>query len=164
MSVWKAVGNSLTGLGKHVAKTVVAEPVEIVRDMVGQNLEKGNSQSQPADDQAQADPLADLAKGGFKTQGDFEKYQGLSGEKDDLEIQMLRKQLSREWGLDTSIEGGMAKARAEWEQKEEQRKQVEEKEEEQKKEFEFMKKKQDDLGLKAAKAEASAENKAWGAG
>ena len=52
----------------------------------------------------------------------------------------------------------------EFEQKEQQRKQVEEKKEEQKKEFEFQKKKQEDIGLKAATQGSSAENKAWGAG
>ena len=36
--------------------------------------------------------------------------------------------------------------------------------EEEKKEFEFQKKAAEDIGLKAAKGEASAENKAWGAG
>ena len=69
-----------------------------------------------------------------------------------------------EWGLDASIEGGMQRARMEWEQKEEQRKKIEERKEEQKKEFEFQKKQQEDIGLKAAQGEASAENKAWGAG
>ena len=77
---------------------------------------------------------------------------------------MLRKQLVRQWGLDTNLESGIQKASAEWEQKEKQRKEVKEKQEEQKKEFEFQKKQQEDIGLKAAQSEASAENKAWGAG
>ena len=70
----------------------------------------------------------------------------------------------REWGLDTTIEGGMQKARMEWQQKEKQRNEVKEKEMEQKKEFEFQKKQKEDIGLKTVVSEASAENKAWGAG
>ena len=165
MSVWKQVGQNLSGLAKHVAKAVVTEPVEVVKDMVGVQMEQGKStqQNSPTDDPAQKQ-LGDLAKAGFKTQDDFTKYSGLSGQKDQMEIEMLRKQLVREWGLDTNVESGMQKARMEFEQKEQQRKQVEEKKEEQKKEFEFQKKKQEDIGLKAATQGSSAENKAWGAG
>ena len=165
MSVWKQVGQNLSGLAKHVVKSVVSEPVEIVKDAVGVQLEQGQQtqQNSPADDPAKQQ-AADLSKAGFKTQDDFAKYSGLSGQKDQMEIEMLRKQLVREWGLDTNIESGMQKARMEYEQKEEQRKQVEEKKEEQKKEFEFQKKQQEDIGLKAATQGSSAENKAWGAG
>lgn len=159
MSVWKQVGQSLSGLAKHVVKSVVAEPMEIIKDSVGQKMEQGQqTQQQPSD------PMADLAKAGFKTQEDYTKYAGKSQQKDQLELEMTRKQLVRQWGLDTTIEGGMQKTRAEWRQKEEQRKKVEEKKEEQKKEFEFQKKESEDIGLKAAVSEASAENKAWGAG
>ena len=77
---------------------------------------------------------------------------------------MIRKQLVREWGIDSNVESGMQKARMEFEQKEEQRKRVEEQKKEQKKEFEFQKKAQEDIALKAATESASAENKAWGAG
>lgn len=165
MSVWKQVGQNLSGLAKHVVKSVVSEPVEVVKDMVGVQNEKGQStqQNYPADDPAMQQ-VADLSKAGFKTQDDFQKYTGLSGQKDQMEIEMLRKQLVREWGLDTNVESGMQKARMEFEQKEEQRKQIEERKEEQKKEFEFQKKKQEDIGLKAATQGSSAENKAWGAG
>jgi len=79
-------------------------------------------------------------------------------------MQMLRKQLVREWGLDADVESGMQKARAEWEQKEEQRKKVIEKEAEQKKEFEFQKEKAADAQVQAAQQESNPENKAWGAG
>ena len=164
MSVWKNVGQNLAGLAKHVVKTVVSEPMEVVKDAVGQKMEQGAQTTQQTAPQAPVDPMADLAKAGFKTQEDFQKYQGLSGQKDDIELAQIRGKLVREWGLDTTIQGGMAKAKQEFEQKEEQRKKVEEKQEEQKKEFEFQKKQQEDIGLKAAKGEASAENKAWGAG
>lgn len=165
MSVWKQVGQNLSGLAKHVVKSVATEPVEIVKDMVGLQNEKGQStqQNSPADDPVMQQ-AADLSKAGFKTQDDFAKYSGLSGQKDQMEIEMLRKQLVREWGLDTNVESGMQRARMEFEQKEEQRKKIEEQKEEQKKEFLFQKKQQEDIGLKAAKQGSSAENKAWGAG
>lgn len=166
MSVWKQVGQNLTGLAKHVVKSVATEPVEIVKDMVGVQNEKGSPSAQGATvgTQQSDDPMHDIAKAGFKTQDDFAKYSGLSGQKDQMEIEMLRKQLVREWGLDTNVESGMQRARMEFEQKEEQRKKIEEQKEEQKKEFLFQKKQQEDIGLKAAKQGSSAENKAWGAG
>ncbi len=164
MSVWKQVGQSLAGLAKHVVKSVASEPMEVVKDAVGQKMEQGARATQQAAPQTPADPMADLAKAGFKTQDDFQKYAGLSEKKDDIELAQIRGKLVREWGLDTTVEGGMQKARQEYEQKEEQRKKVEEQKEEQKKEFEFQKKQQEDIGLKAAQGEASAENKAWGAG
>lgn len=164
MGVWKQVGQSLSGLAKHVVKSVVSEPMEVVKDAVGQQMEQGNQTTQQSAPQTPVDPMADLAKVGFASQGDFQKYQGLSEKKDDMELAQIRGKLVREWGLDTTVEGGMQRARMEWEQKEEQRKKVVEQKEEQKKEFEFQKKQQEDIGLKAAKGEASAENKAWGAG
>lgn len=166
MSVWKAVAQNVGGLAKHVAKAVVTEPVEIAKDIVGlQQLEQGKQTSQQTNDPtSQQNDLADLAKAGFKTPDDFAKYQGLSGQKDQIEMQMLRKQMAREWGLDTNLDSGMQRARMEYEQKKQQREQVEEKKEEQKKEFEFQKKQQEDIALKAAKQGSSAENKAWGAG
>ena len=165
MSVWRNVGQNLAGLAKHVVKSVVSEPMEVIKDAVGQNLEQGNqTQQNTTQVQTPTDPMSDLAKAGFKTQDDFQKYQGLSEKKDDMELSAIRGKLVREWGLDSDLESGMQKARAEWQQREDERKKVEEKKEEQKKEFEFQKKAQEDIGLKAAKSEASAENKAWGAG
>jgi len=170
MGIWKNVGQNLASLAKHVVKSVVSEPMEVVKDAVGQQMEKGQSPSAQGatvgtgQGDSGGDPMADLAKAGFKTQDDFQKYQGLSEKKDDIELAQIRGKLVREWGLDTTIEGGMQRARMEYEQKEEQRKKVEEKKEEQKKEFEFQKKQQEDIGLKAAKGEASPENQAWGAG
>jgi len=164
MGVWKQVGQNLAGLAKHVVKSVVSEPMEVVKDAVGQKMEQGVQATQQSAPQTPVDPMADLAKAGFKTQDDFQKYAGLSEKKDDIELAQIRGKLVREWGLDTTVEGGMQKARQEFEQKEEQRKKVEERKEEEKKEFEFQKKQQEDIGLKAAQGEASAENKAWGAG
>lgn len=165
MSVWKAVTQQVGGLAKHVVKSIANEPMEIVKDAVGVQIEQGQQtqQNSPADPLQQGG-ISDLAKAGFKTQDDFTKYAGLSGQKDQLEMEMIRKQLVREWGLDSNVESGMQKARMEFEQKEEQRKQIEEKKEEQKKEFEFQKKQQEDIALTAAKQGSSAENKAWGAG
>ena len=166
MTIWKSVGQNLSGLAKHVVKSVVSEPMEVVKDAVGQKMEQGQQtvQQSGSDPVNAADPMADLAKAGFASQADFQKYQGLSEKKDDIELAQIRGKLVREWGLDTGIESGMQRARMEYEQKEEQRKKVEEQKEEQKKEFEFQNKKQEDIGLKAAQGEASAESKAWGAG
>lgn len=176
MSVWKNVGQNLAGLTKHVVKSVVLEPMEVVKDLpaqagaVGQKIEQGQSPfAQGAtvgtgQGDTRSDPMTDLAKAGFRTQEDYQKYQGLSEKKDDLELSAIRAKLVREWGLDSDLESGMQKARMEWQQREDERKKVEEKKEEQKKEFEFQQKVAEDIGLKAAKAEASAENKAWGAG
>lgn len=152
------------GIWKQIIKSVVSEPMEVIKDAIGANLEQNKPTQQQTNDPTNNNPMADLAKAGFKTQEDFTKYAGKSQQKDQLELEMTRKQLVRQWGLDTTIEGGMQKARIEWEQKEEQRKKVEEKKEEQKKEFEFQKKEAEDIGLKAAVSEASAENKAWGSG
>lgn len=165
MSVWQSVGQQLGGLAKHVTKSVVSAPLEILSDNIGSQMERGNQTQQNAPPvQTPTDPMADLAKAGFKTQDDFQKYQGLSEKKDDIELAQIRGKLVREWGLDTTLEGGMQKAKQEYEKKEEERKKVVEQKEEQKKEFEFQKKQQEDIGLAAAKGEASAENKAWGAG
>jgi hypothetical protein len=167
MSVWKSVAQNVGGLAKHVIKSVVSEPSEVIKDMVGVNIEQNNAtrqQSSSDDSNLPGGQVNDLAKTGFKTQDDFTKYAGLSGQKDQLELEMIRKQLTRQWGLDTHLESGMQQARMEYEQREEQRKQIEEKQEEQKKEFEFQKKQQEDIGLRAATQASSAENKAWGAG
>jgi hypothetical protein len=167
MSVWKNVGQNLAGLAKHVVKAVVTEPMEVMKDAVGVNLEQNARMQKQTNDPVQqqtGNDISDLAKAGFASQGDFNKYQGLSEKKDDMELAQIRGKLVREWGLDAGIESGMQKARMEYEQKEEQRKKVVEQKEEQKKEFEFQKKQQEDIGLKAAQGEASAENKAWGAG
>ena len=167
MGVWQNVGQNLAGLGKHVVKAVVGEGVEVIKDVVGQKMEQGQSpsaQSATVGTGQSDSTMSDLAKAGFKNTDDYQEYRGLSEKKDDMELAAIRGKLVREWGLDTTVESGMQKARMEWEQKEEQRKKVEEKKEEQKQEFEFEKKKQEDIGLKAAKSEVSAENKAWGAG
>lgn len=164
MSVWKQVGQNLAGLAKHVTKTVVVEPMEVVKDAVGEKLEQGQQTQQNSDDQNQNNPMNDLAKAGFKTKEDFDKYQGLSGKKDDVELQLIRRNLQSQWGLDTNLASGMQRAQQEWEQKEEQRKKVEEKKEEEKKEFEFQKKAQEDAQVASAQRESNPENKAWGAG
>ena len=167
MSVWKSVGQNLAGLAKHVGKTVVSEPIEVVKDAVGQKMEQGQSpsaQSATVGTGQNDNAMNDLAKAGFKTKDDFDKYSKLSGVKDDKELQLIRRNLQTQWGLDTTLTGGMQKARQEWEEKERQRKEVKEKEEEQKKEFEFQKKAQEDAQVTSAMRESNPENKAWGAG
>lgn len=163
MSVWKQVGQNLAGLAKHVGKTVVAEPMEVVADAVGQKMEQGVQTSQQTNDPTD-NPTADLAKAGFKTKEDFDKYENLSGVKDDKELRLIRRNLQSQWGLDTNLASGMKRAQYEWEQKEEQRKKVEEKKEEEEKEFEFQKKAQEDAQVTSAQRESNPENKAWGAG
>lgn len=166
MGIWKNVVSQIGGLAKHAAKTVVAEPLEVVKDAMGTRIEQATPSASQTGGQGQQTntDLTDLAKAGFKTKDDFAKYQGLSSKKDEVEMQMLRKQLVREWGLDADVESGMQRARVEWEQKEEQRKKVIEKEAEQKKEFEFQKEKSEDAQVMAAQQESNPENKAWGAG
>jgi hypothetical protein len=163
MSVWKQVGQNLAGLAKHVVKTTVSEPMEVVKDAVGQRMEQGQQTQQNSNDPTD-NPMNDLAKAGFKTKDDFDKYRGLSEKKDDVELQLIRRQLQSQWGLDTNLESGMKRAQQEWEEKERQRKEVKEKEEEQKKEFEFQKKQQEDAQVASAQRESNPENKAWGAG
>lgn len=51
MSVWKQVGQNLAGLAKHVVKSVVSEPVEIVKDAVGVQLEQGKQTQQQTSQQ-----------------------------------------------------------------------------------------------------------------
>jgi hypothetical protein len=164
MSVWKQVGQNLAGLAKHVVKTTVAEPMEVVKDAVGEKLEQGQQTQQNSDDQNQNNPMNDLAKAGFKNKEDFERYENLSGKKDDVELQLIRRNLQSQWGLDTNLASGMQRAQQEWEEKERQRKEVKEKEEEQKKEFEFQKKQEEDAQVSSAQRESNPENKAWGAG
>lgn len=165
MSVWKQVGQTLSGLAKHVVKSVASEPMEVVKDAVGQQMEQGQQTQQNTSDPNQSNPVSDLAKAGFQTQSDYTKYQQLSGNRDQMELAILRKRLHQQQGLDVSIEGGMERARQEYEQKEQQRKQVEEQKKEEKKQMDLqVKKKEEDLALKAAKQASSAENKAWGAG
>lgn len=156
------MGQNLVGMAGQTAKSVVSLPGEILQDVVGVQLEQGSQvqQQAPSDDSGQSNPLDDLAKAGFATQGDFDKYKDLSAQKDEIEKRQLAAQLAQEYGLDT----GMAKARSEWEQKEEERKKTIEKKEEYKLAELEQKKKQDNIAITAAKAQGGAENKAWGAG
>ena len=176
MSVWKSVGQQLSGLAKHVAKTAGDVPGEILEGVTGQTptnqtqqqneamqaLEQGG---QTATQQGMQGDDANNPKG-FRTKEDFDKYQTLSGKKDSLELSQIRHKLQSEWGLDGSLESGMQQARTEYEEKEKQRKQAEEqkKEEEKMMELEVKKKEDEDMAVKAAREASSAENKAWGAG
>lgn len=165
-SVFGQAAKQVGGIAKQVAKRVVQEPLEVLKNAAGQGdvagrqenrametLEQGGQASQQ---QVQANKQDDAGQpSGFKTREDFEKYQKLSPKKDEMELVLLRKQLAKEWGVET----GMEKAREEFRQKEEQRMQVEEKEEEEKKVFVEQKKKQEDAQVRAAKDVASAEKR-----
>lgn len=155
------------GLAKHVAKRVVQEPMEVLRNSVGkgdQKADQGENQAMQMVEQAAPSSQSGGQGGGgnkrpaqpkgFKTQQDFQKYQQLSPKKDELELALIRKQLAKEWG----VEQGMQRARAEYEQKEEQRKQVEEKEEEEKKVV-LEQKKKENMQVKMAKNASSAERR-----
>lgn len=168
------MGQNLAGLAKHVANTVVSEPMEVAKEAVGgqnsdasgQMMEQGKQTQQNTTDPSQAKQPNDLAQAGFKNQDDFAKYQQLSGNKDLMELSILRKHLQSEWGLNTNLDSGMQKARQDWQQKEDERKKAVEQKEEEKKQMVAMQKKQEDeaMAVKAAREASSAENKAWGAG
>ena len=172
MGVWKQVTSQLAGIVKQTAKQVATEPLELGQSVVQQvtgdstsadnkalsAMEQGQA-SAPSGGQAAGDPNA----GGFKTQADYDRYMQLSGRKDEIELKQLRSQLHGQWAVETNLEQGMQRARMEREQKEQQEEQVEV----QKKQEENWlkeKKKQEDVAVMAAKAQASGENKAWGAG
>lgn len=171
MGVWQSVRQQVGGLAKHVASSIASEPMEVIKDAVGASGNGSENQAMQAMEQGtQTQQNTGTANDphqpkGFKTVQDFQKYQQLSGNKDEMEIAMLRKRLFSEYGLDTNLESGMKRARMEYEQKEQQRKQAEEQKEEQKKMEDLQVKKQEEnIALKAAQQGSSAENKAWGAG
>ncbi len=142
MGVWKSVGQQVGGLAKHVMGAIAQEPEKIVANAVGAGKESdGNenqameaieqgAQGQQQNAQTQGD---DNKPKGFKTQQDFQKYQQLSGNKDEMEMAILRKKLFAEYGLRTDVESGMQQARMEYEEKEKQRKQAAEQKKEEKK-------------------------------
>lgn len=175
MGVWKSVAQNVGNLAKHVASQLVQEPIEIVKNAAGvSDKQKSENQGMQAMEQGQTPSTQGTTAGaqqsdnnpmGFKTVQDYQKYQQLSGHKDEMELAILRKQLFSQYGLDTNVESGMQKARMEFEQKEKERKQVEEKKKEEKKMMDLqVKKQEEDMAVKAAREGSSAENKAWGAG
>ena len=171
------MGQQLGGLAKHVVQSASDVPGEILEGITGQTPSGGQAQQQNEAMQAleqggqataQQGTRGDDANNpkGFRTKEDFDKYQTLSGKKDNLELAQIRHKLQSEWGLDGSLESGMQQARHEYEEKEKQRRQVEEQKKEEKKmmELEVKKKEDEDMAVKAAREASSAENKAWGAG
>lgn len=159
-NVFGQAAKQVRGLAKHALGKMVAEPLEVVKNVVGQGDGQENQAMQAVEQGAQG--AQQQATGGvtgqptgFKTQQDFQKYQALSPKKDAMELALLRRRLSSEWG----VEAGMEKARAEFAQKEKQREQVEEREVEQKKYFEFEKKKAESAQVAMAKNAASAEKR-----
>jgi hypothetical protein len=170
MGIWQNVGQQFGGLAKHAVKTVVQEPSEVFENAVGVSQDSpGENQAMEAIEagvgtqQSSTNQTNDPAKNGFKTQQDFQKYQQLSGRKDEMELAILRRRLFQENGLDVGLESGMKRASMEYEEKERQRTQVEEQKKEEKK-WVVEQKKKEDFSVQAAKLASSAENKAWGAG
>ena len=168
MGVWKQVTQQVGNLAKHVAKAVVHEPVEIVKDAVGASDQSGENQAMHAMEQGmqgQQQQTGDDSNNpkGFQTIQDYQKYQQLSGKKDEMEMAVLRKRLHQEYGLSTDLEQGMQRARMEREQKNQQEEQVEEQKKQQEDWMQEQKKKED-MSVAAAKGQASAEKQAWGAG
>jgi len=168
MGVWKQVTQHVGALGKHVAKKVVHEPAEVLEQVVGETKnEQGENQALEVVEQGQqTQQQATDDTGnpqGFRTQADFNKYSQLSEKRDQMDLAVTRKKLFQEFGLDTNLDSGMQRARQEFAEKEEERSKVVEQKQE---EAEWLeeKKKEEEMAVVAAKGQASAENKAWGAG
>lgn len=159
-------------MAKHAGKKILREPVEVVKNVTGvSDQATGENQAMEALEQGlqgqqQVGAQDDSGQPkGFKNVQDFQKYQKLSPKRDEMELAVVRKNLLKEFGLDTSVEGGMQKARIEREQKEKEREQVEVKKKEEKKMIDLqVKKQEEDMAVRAAKSAASAERKMWGAG
>lgn len=155
-------GKQLGGLAKHVAKQVVKQPFEVFKKAAGNGSSDNTqveNQAMEALEQAQTTSSRSVGQSddsftGFATKGDFDRYSELSGERDEIEVNMLRKKLHQEYG----VERGMEKARAERQQKGTQEEQVEEQEAEQEKFFEEEKKKEIDQ-VSLAKAATGAETR-----
>ena len=181
MGVWQSVKQQVGGLAKHVVKTVVQEPVEILENAVGASGKTDENENHPFDGAQDNRAMEAVEQGvqgqqqaaaqgdnnnqpkGFKTAQDYQKYQQLSGHKDEMELAILRKRLFQEQGLDVSVEGGMQKARMEYAEKEKQRNQVAEQKKQEEK-WVVEQKKKEDLAVKAATETANPEKQAWGAG
>jgi hypothetical protein len=168
MGIWKQVTSQVGGILKQSAKTVGQEPLELGQTVVSQ-VTGGDigTRENSAQGQTQAIPLAPTNPGdggGFKTEGDYDRYTELTDRKNEIELRKLRSELHGEWGVETSVEGGMQKARVEFVQKEEERNKVEEQKIEEKKWVAEQKKQQESVAVMAAKAQASGEKQAWGAG
>jgi len=153
--IWQQAAQQVGGLVRHAARKIVVEPIEIAKNgVIGsevEEIEKGASNSQQ--NQAGDDNQGQLKR--FGTQQQYQRYQQLSGNRDKLELAMVRKQLAREWGL----EAGIKRASVAYEQREQERRQVEEKRKEEKKVWEFEQKKQENQQVAMAKNVASAEKR-----
>jgi len=117
-----SVGKQLGGLAKHVAKKIVREPLEVVENAVGVGgsdkgqenrsfdgaQDKGMEMVEQATAQAnqqQAQAGDDSGKPtGFRTIQDYQKYQQLSSNKDEMEMAILRKRLAGEWGVEKGMQ------------------------------------------------------------
>lgn len=164
--VIKSAVGQLGGLAKHVATQAVRAPFEILKDATGvksQDKSSGDQLDQletntggNSQQQGQSGQRSDYS--GFKSAEDYMKYVQLSGKKDEIEMNMLRKRLHAEYGLTVDTEAGMQKARIERQKTEEERAKVEEREEEQEKVI-LEEKSKENIQVSAVKAGSSAETK-----
>lgn len=165
--MFSSAAKQFGGIAKHVVKKIIREPLEVVETAVGAGDKGKQQENQAMQAMEQAAPTATQSGGqggqanngqqpsGFKTQQDYQKYQQLSGNKDQMEMAVIRKKLAQEWGVET----GMERARQEYLQKEQERKQVEEQEEKRNEAMMFEKKKVEDQQVAMAKNQASAEKR-----
>ena len=174
-NIFGSVGKQFGGIAKAAAKRVVREPVEVIKTAVGvsskgeesgqserenqavEAIEQAVSAQQGGKKGAQSSDqgVNSSQPNGFKTQEDFELYSERSENKDELLLRMARRELAREWGL----ESGMEKARKEHEQKVEEGEQVEEQEKQQAEAMKFEKEKKENEQITAAKNQSSAEKR-----
>lgn len=165
--VLKGAGSQLGGLARHVAGQVTKAPFEILSDATGvksgdrsendalsqmESSASGNNQTQGM----HQGKVSDYS--GFKTADDYQKYVELSGRRDEIEMNMLRKRLHAEYGISTDTEAGMQRARMARRKRDEERGRVEEKQEEQKK-LMLEEKNKESLQVKAAKGASGAETR-----
>lgn len=166
MGVFGGVRSQLGSLARHAVGKMASEPMEMAKSALGvqsqaQNggedqgmemMEKGSVQAAQQSNQVPSNKYS-----GFATKQHFDKYVDLSGKKDNIEINMLRRQLHKEYGIDADVESGMKRALMEREQREEQRNQVEERQKEEKEQVEEIQKEREDAQVLVAKRQGGAE-------
>ncbi len=158
--VFGSAGKQVGGLAKHVAKQVVREPLEVVKNVVSSDEGKSENQGMEMLEQGLQDAQGQQQTS-QKTLADdpqaMQKYANLASQRDEIELKRLRNKLHHEFGIPVGVEEGMQKARMEREQKKQQEEQIEEQKKEQEKMILEEQKKQEAEQVIAAKAQTSAE-------